>query len=220
MGEEKRKNLPPIESRSVTCEVRTEGQGGNIILGKPIVYGSYTDMGWYREIIERGALDMADISDVRFLVNHDISAIPLARARTANGKSTMQLTVDDTGMTVKVELDTERNEQARALYSAVERGDISGMSFMFSVKSNEWEDIDTDYPTRRITQIGSVIEVSAVNFPAYAATEIYARDRSNALESAKQSLENAKQERAKEKRSAEADELTLLKEKTRLLGGI
>ena len=217
MGEEKRKNLPPIESRSVTCEVRTEGQGGNIILGKPIVYGSYTDMGWYREIIERGALDMADISDVRFLVNHDISAIPLARARTANGKSTMQLTVDDTGMTVKVELDTERNEQARALYSAVEREDITGMSYRFSVLEDWWESTFTDRPVRHVTKIGSIVEVSAVNYPAYSQSEIYARDEEKALENADFALENARKRATK---AAEAAEIMLLKEKIKLLGGI
>lgn len=214
----KNKNeLPPIESRSITCEVRTDGKDGNVITGRPIVYDTYTDMGWYREMIVKGALDMADISDVRFLINHDISGIPLARARAGSSASTMQISIDEKGMPIRIQLDTERNEQARALYSAVERGDITGMSFMFSVKSDEWDDIDTDYPTRKIIQIGSVIEVSAVNFPAYASTEIYARDKEGALENARIALERAREERAK---AVETAELILLKEKTKILGGI
>ena len=77
----------------------------------------------------------------------------------------MQLRVDSAGMEIDVDLDTENNADARALYSAVSRGDITGMSFMFAVGDEEWDNIDTDHPTRRIKEISSVVEVSAVTFP-------------------------------------------------------
>lgn len=189
-------NKKELEQRSYNFEVRAEeSDQGSIILGRPIVYNSRTDLGWFDEIIEGGALDFADLTDVRFLVNHDISKIPLARSRRNNGNSTMQLTTDQEGMTIRVLLDTENNAEAKSLYSAVQRGDISGMSFMFSVKDEEWDDIDGDHPTRRIKSISTVVEVSAVTFPAYEATEIQARSR-EALENARQAVETARQQKA------------------------
>lgn len=127
----------------------------------------------------------------------------------------MQMTVDDEGMSIRVMLDVENNSEARSLYSAVQRGDITGMSFMFSINSQQWDDLESDHPTRRIKEIGSVVEVSAVTFPAYESTEINARSN-EVLESARQAVETARQQRAK---SVDTD-LELLKAKTRILGGI
>ena len=203
-----------LEKRSYSFDVRAEEtENGSIITGRPIVYDSKTDLGWFDEIIERGALDKTDLTDVRFLVNHDLSKIPLARSRRNNANSTMQMTVDNDGMSIRVKLDTENNSEARALYSAVQRGDISGMSFMFSINSQQWDDLESDHPTRRIKEIGSVVEVSAVTFPAYDATEINARSK-EALESARQAVETARQQRAK---SVET-EIEILKAKLKLGG--
>lgn len=206
-----------LERRSYNFEIRAEqGEQGNIITGRPIVYNSRTDMGLFDETIEMGALDGANLTDVRFLVNHDISKIPLARSRRNNGNSTMQLSVDMQGLNIDwVKLDTENNAEARALYSAVQRGDITGMSFMFSVDDEEWADLETEHPTRRIKKIGSVVEVSAVTFPAYESTEIYARSK-EALENARSALENARQQNATPLDSGN-NELELLKEKTKIL---
>lgn len=213
-----------LEKRSYSFEVRAEqGERGSRITGRPIVYNSRTDIaGLFDEIIEEGALNNADLRDVRFLVNHDLSKIPLARSRNNNGNSTMQLRVDSAGMEIDVDLDTENNADARALYSAVSRGDITGMSFMFAVGDEEWDNIDTDHPTRRIKEISSVVEVSAVTFPAYASTSINARSQ-EALESAKAALESAKQQRASspdgESDEKKKKELELLKLKISILGG-
>ncbi len=185
-----------LEKRSYTFEARAEkgDNGKNVIVGRPIVYEQKTDLGFFDEIIERGALDKTDLRDVRFLVNHDISRIPLARSRRNNENSTMQLTVDKDGMGIRVTLDTENNADARALYSAVERGDISGMSFMFSVKRDAWDDLESDHPTRRVKEIGTVVEVSAVTFPAYEQTEIGTRCKT-ALDNARAALDSAREQR-------------------------
>ena len=196
----------PLERRSYSFEVRAEEtEEGSVITGRPVVYDSRTDIGPFDEIIERNALDGADLTDVRFLVNHDVSRIPLARSRRNNGNSTMQLSINEFGLDMRVILDTENNSEARALYSAVKRGDISGMSFLFSVTDEEWEDLNIEHPLRRIRKIGSVIEVSAVTFPAYKATEINARSE-EALESARLALENARAQSAK---SVETDQKQL-----------
>lgn len=185
-----------LEHRSFFCEVRAKKNDDkeSILLGRPIVYESKTDIGgWFEEIIEKGALDKTNLKDVRFLVNHDLSRIPLARSRNNNGNSTMKLDVNDEGLDVEVKLDTENNADARALYSAVKRGDISGMSFMFTVKDEEWKNVDSDYPTRIIRAIKDVVEVSACTFPAYDDTEISARSHDNkVLDSARLVLDNAR----------------------------
>ena len=207
----------PLERRAYSFEIRAEsGENGSVITGRPIVYDSTTDLGWFDEVIERGALDKADLTDVRFLVNHDLSKIPLARSRRNNGNSTMQMVVDEEGMNIRVLLDTENNAEARALYSAVQRGDLSGMSFMFSINSAEWDDLESDHPTRRIKEIGSVVEVSAVTFPAYEATEINARSKET-LDNARSALEKAREQRAK---SVDTDAIEILKAKIKILGGI
>ena len=194
------------EIRAFDFEIRAQEneEHGHFITGVPIVFNEPTDLGWYREIIRQDALKDTDLRDVRFLVNHNTDMIPLARSRNNNANSTMQLSVTEQGMEIRVDLDTENNTEAKNLYSAVARRDISGMSFMFTTDGDEWEDMDTDYPTRTITSIGKVFEVSAVTFPAYEATSIQARGLSDALESAKTSLESAKAakrelERAKER---------------------
>ena len=180
------------EKRAYMCDVqtRTDENHGNILEGIPILYDSETDIGgMWKEIIDRGALDQADLKDVRFLVNHDIDSIPLARSRNNNENSTMQMTVEEDGLHIRVDLDTEGNPRAKELYSAVKRQDVSGMSFMFSVKADSWENLDSEYPTRHITALDKVFEVSAVTFPAYEQTSINARS----VETGKASLENAKQ---------------------------
>jgi HK97 family phage prohead protease len=206
----------PLEQRSYSFEVRAEeSEAGNIITGRPIVYNSRTDLGWFDEIIEPGALNNTDLTDVRFLVNHDTSKIPLARSRRNNGNSTMQLTTDNDGLGIRVTLDTENNSEARALYSAVQRGDISGMSFMFGIRDEEWENLDSDHPTRHIRDISTVVEVSAVTFPAYESTEINARSK-EALDNARSAVDTARQQGAK---PLDSGELELLKEKSKILGG-
>ena len=186
------------EIRAFNFEVRAEQdeEHGHFLTGQPIVYNERTDLGWYDEIIDEGALAETDLRDVRFLVNHNTDMIPLARSRNNNANSTMQMSViEGVGMSIRVDLDTENNAESKSLYSAVSRGDISGMSFMFTVDSDTWEELESEHPTRHIRSISKVFEVSAVTFPAYEATSITARGLSDALESARASLESAKAER-------------------------
>ena len=191
-------------------EIRAEQneEHGHFLTGRPIVYDQRSDLGWFDEIIDAGALDYTDLKDVRFLINHNINMIPLARSRNNNEHSTMQLIPDQDGLGIRVDLDTENNSDARSLYSAVERGDISGMSFMFKADKDSWDDIDSEHPTRHIRSIKQVLEVSAVTFPAYTQTSIQTRGLSEALDGAKASLD-----------SVRADAFELEKRKTLILLG-
>ena len=191
--------------RDFVCEVRaaSDEEKGDYITGQPIVFNDTYDVGgMFAETIDEGALDNTDLKDVRFLVNHNFSMIPLARSRNNNANSTMQLEKVQGGLNIRAKLDTENNATAKELYSAVSRGDISGMSFAFLVDGESWENLDTDYPIRHITSISNVFEVSAVTAPAYEATSIEARSDVEALESAKTKLESERQKAAEERRAA------------------
>lgn len=198
MSKEKRNDY--FLQRGFTAEFRAagadEGNTGHIVEGLAAVYEQETHIqdffGEFVEVIRSGAFDETDFSDVRLLVNHDMAGIALARSR-HNNKSdkpnTMQLTVDKDGVKIKADLDTENNEQARALYSAISRGDMDGMSFCFYVseKNQRWSKKD-GVKRREILKVDKVIEVSAVNFPAYAGTNINSRS----LDSDRRALENAR----------------------------
>lgn len=198
MNKEKRNDY--FLQRGFTAEFRAAGADsenkGSIVEGLAAVYEQETRIadffGEFIEVIRKGAFDDTDFSDVRLLVNHDFNGIALARSR-RNNKSdkpnTMQLTVDDEGVKIKADLDTENNEQARALYSAISRGDMDGMSFCFYVsEDNQRWSKENGVDKREILKVDKVIEVSAVNFPAYAGTNINSRS----LDSDKRALENAR----------------------------
>jgi HK97 family phage prohead protease len=175
---------------SVDFETREEGESG-ILEGRPIVYGQRADIGgWFEEVIEPGALDSTDLTDVRLCLNHDTSFV-YARSRRNNPNSTMQLFTDAEGLRFRAGLAIKESAAAKDLYSAVSRKDIDKMSFMFSIDSEWWENLESDYPTRHITKIGTVVEISAVTFPAYQATSINARGK-EALESARSAVETAR----------------------------
>ena len=187
------------EIKAFDFEVRAEQneEYGHFITGQPIVYGTATELynpargKRIKEIIEDGALAETDLRDVRFLINHNTNMIPLARSRNNNDNSTMQMKViEGDGMYIRVNLDTENNSDAKSLYSAVERGDITGMSFMFTDVKEEWEGVRSELPVRHIRSIGHVLEVSAVTFPAYETTSIQSRGLSDALDSAWESLDS------------------------------
>lgn len=196
------------EVRSLTLELRAEqDEQGAVITGYPIVFGQETVIGGFaREIIEPEAVsDPALLRDVALMVGHDFGMIPLAHSRRNNGSSTMQLTPDAHGVAMRAVLDVENNPKAKEAYSAVKRGDISGMSFAFTVNKESWEDLDQDMPLRRITGIDKIFEVSLVAFPAYEGTSVQAASESTALESVRASLDSAK-EQAEQDRAEQAEQ--------------
>lgn len=202
-------------TRAFNFNIETrEDDNKGIIEGRAIVYEKKYDAGYFEETIARGALKNTNLKDVRFLVNHNTDMIPLARSRNNNDNSTMQLIVDDEGLRVKIKLDIENNSDAKNLYSAIKRGDITGMSFMFTVRGEEWEDENTDYPKRTITDIEQVFEVSAVTFPAYEETEINARCKAE-LDNYRATLESVRAT-APDGDNTSVDDIELLKLKTKI----
>lgn len=159
-------------------EIKTEkratepaGTESLILQGLPIVFDTATVIhdpaGDFIEVISRGALDNADLSDVRLMYNHDANKVPLART-----PKTMQLSITPAGLEMIATLpDTE---EARSIYTAVQRGDLTGMSFAFKVPLGG-DSYDPVTRTRTITQIEKVLECSIVPFPAYPTASVEAR---------------------------------------------
>ncbi|AXF57416.1 HK97 family phage prohead protease [Salicibibacter kimchii] len=160
-----------------TVEIRTAAleQDSNelVVTGTPVVFDTATQindpMGQYTEIINRGALQGVDLNDTRLLYNHDLSRIPLAKA-----PKTMQLRIDDKGLHMRATLpDTE---EGRSVYTAVSRGDLTGMSFSFTCDpAGSRYDVKTQ--TRSISRIKKIFECSIVPFPAYQTTSVEARNQ-------------------------------------------
>lgn len=189
-----------------------------IIEGHAAVFEQETNIdNFFWEVIDRNAFaDPNSLRDVALFVNHDTLKIPLARSRRNNGNSSMTLTVDDVGLAFRARLDVENNPDARTLFFAIERGDIYGMSFAFEVADDEWSNLDSDMPKRRIKKFAQIFEVSACNFPAYEQTDIHARAALQSLDSARKALENA---RGKLLDNDKARLLELFRLKNRILGG-
>lgn len=154
----------------------TDGQ--QIVEGRAIVYDSPTLMYEYEgikyyEVIARGALDGADISDVPMRYNHSQSFMIVARHNSARpNRSSMEFLLDNDGLTIRADL--SKTESGRQLHEAIQAGLIDKMSFAFNVSK---ESYNKDTHTRTIEQIKKLWDVSAVDTPAYDTTSIYARDR-------------------------------------------
>lgn len=159
---------------TIQTEQRNDNQDELMLVGTPILYDTPTQIGTgvnaYTEVIQRGALDGVNLNDTRLLYNHDMNKVPLART-----PKTMQLSLSQAGLEMRAELaDTE---EARSVWTAVQRGDLSGMSFAFKVSENgqKWEKRADGRLYRMITKIQSLYEISIVPFPAYATTSVEAR---------------------------------------------
>lgn len=204
------KNNFVTRNYTATFETRTDDEVKGLVIGRPIVFNSRTNIGGlFDEVIERGALDKTDLTDLSFMTNHDLNQLPLARYRSDSENNSLTFELDENGMTIKTVLDIENNPRAAELYSAICRGDITGMSFMFGIDDERWENLESDMPTRYIKNISKVVEISAVNYPAYKSTSINSRsvDAESILDEARKILIP----------KPKTDELELLKNKNKNL---
>lgn len=151
--------------------LKTRVEKGNedkrIIRGYPILFDEVTDRaGYFKEKVDRHALDDVDLSEVLLVVGHDFNNL-LARAGV-----NMRLEVDDTGLWFEAELgDTEYD---KTIYDRVRRGILDGMSFGFTIDALE-TDYDAEVDT--IKRIGQLFEITLTPIPAYPQTVATAVER-------------------------------------------
>jgi len=151
----------PIKAAPINQRANDGGQ--MIVEGYAAVFNQSTNLGQFYELIAPGAFDAADMSDVRFLVDH--TGVPLGRS----SAGTMSLEIDGQGLRYRVTLpDTARG---RELYTAISRGDISQSSFAFTIEAQTWTESNGQL-LRSVDKIGTVLDASAVTFPAYPTTSV------------------------------------------------
>ncbi|MCG7507070.1 HK97 family phage prohead protease [Mesorhizobium retamae] len=185
--------MTDFEKRGGVHGVETRADDGKkTLIGYAAVFNSDTTIGdYFIERIAPTAFDKAIKGDVRALVDHDTGRVI---GRTKSG--TLRLAVDERGL--RVEIDVPDTADGRDLWTLVERGDISGMSFGFRVTKQEWDETG-DLPKRTVLEV-ELYEVSACAFPAYDDTELGMRD----LNSARQEAEALAAERDKRAKDAAA----------------
>lgn len=203
----------PVEliKRNYPAEFRADESTG-LIEGVPIVFDTPTDIGgWFEETICKGSISEDVLNDVRFFWNHNIDEKAIARSIIPLEKmGGMELHIDDDSVKMLARPNRKRTD-SNDLCLAIEDGVINAMSFMFGVAEERWEDLDSDYPKRFITKIDPVIEVSAVNFPAYASTTINARGETVT------EIDRDVLDKARQKRNADADNAAKAKADLELL---
>ena len=145
----------------------------------------------YREVIEKGALDGADLSDVPFKYNHSDGVFIVARTR--NGS--LELKPDDTGLFIRARfIDTQTG---RDFFKMIQERLIDKMSFAFTESSDYSEEYGENFVTHHVRKFRRIWDVSGVDIPAYDATEIYARSIAVLEKRRSEVLERAMQQKRK-----------------------
>ena len=185
------------ERRTFTGTVIARSEGENMpkeIGGIAAVINSVTDLGYFEEVIERGAFDYALSKeyDIRCLFNHEAELI---LGRTLSG--TCNVFVNADGNLEYTWVPDYENPTHMSVVRSIMRGDITQSSFAFTIKEQKWSD-STKYGTmgkRTIMVIEDLYDVSPVTYPAYADTEADARSIV-AMRDEEREIENAKQSQA------------------------
>lgn len=163
-----------IERRVVTLDelkIEKREDGTRKIVGHAAVFNQLSeDLGGFREQLAPGAFaDAIKTDDVRALFNHNPDFI-LGR----NLSGTLRLKEDSRGLAI--EIDPPDTQVARDLMVSMDRGDISQMSFGFSVRPNgqNWAKDDNGQVVRTLTKV-RLFDVSPVVYPAYPQTDVAMR---------------------------------------------
>ncbi|MCL5278690.1 MAG: HK97 family phage prohead protease [Planctomycetes bacterium] len=140
-------------------------------VGYAAVFNKWADIFWFREQIAPGAFAEAlKKSDVRCLFNHDANYI-YGRS-TAN---TLELAEDRLGLRFVCHL-LPFDAASYGLARRIDRMDVSGCSFSFTVKKDTWKLAQRpgELDERTILEIGTLFDVGPVTYPAYPQTSVQA----------------------------------------------
>ena len=167
-----------INSAAGALRVELRRGASPIFRGYAAVYNSLSEnLGGFREMLTPGCFDNALSraglgagGGVLALFNHSNDHV---LGRSTSG--TLRLSSDDQGLAV--EIDPPATQLGRDLSVLVSRGDITGMSFAFTVEpQGETYHKDADGMTiRTVTQVDTLYDVSIVSVPAYSASSVSMR---------------------------------------------
>jgi HK97 family phage prohead protease len=196
------------ERRTFTGTVHTREDGEGMpkeIGGIAAVINSATDLGYFEEVIERGAFDNAlnKEYDIRCLFNHEAELI-LGRTKA----NTCKVFVNADGNLEYTWVPDYENPTHMSVVRSIMRGDITQSSFAFTIKEQNWSESEKygSMGKRTIKVIEDLYDVSPVTYPAYSDTEADARSIV-AMRDQEQEIEEAKRSQA----SADVIKLALLR---------
>lgn len=174
-----------LEVRNLDIEVRVYGDDEEKrIEGYAAVFNQSTQLGNVEEVVMPGAFEGRLNDDVVALFNHDQN-MPLARSR--NGEGTLKLEVDEVGLRYSFTLGNQ--SYAKDLAESIKRGDVSGSSFGFVVREDEYERKSDGGYLRKIHSVSRLADISPVLTPAYPQTSVKLRDAISAMEQEDQVVE-------------------------------
>lgn len=178
---------------------RAEGDSRRVE-GVAVVFDQWSeDLGGFREKIAPGALDgVIARSDIFALLDHDRRRGILGRSKRGDQVS-LQLDVREDGLHYAFE--APETDLGNEVLSCLQRGEIGGSSFAFTVLEDAWERVGDEYQ-RTIMKIDELYDVSPVYSPAYSQTtcDLRGLDALKAEERAEE--ERAAAAKAEEKRIA------------------
>ena len=184
-----------IEIRNSKGTVKRAEGDSRRVEGRAVVFDSWSeDLGGFREKIARGALDgVIDRSDVFALLDHDRCRGILGRCKRGDQVS-LRLEVREDGL--HYAFDAPDTALGNEVLSCLERGEIDGSSFAFTVLEDQWERVGDEYQ-RTITKIDELYDVSPVYSPAYSQTtcDLRGLDALKAEERAAEERQKAENER-------------------------
>ena len=163
------------EEKRIDTEHYVEGMATTF--DKPYVLWEWDGIK-YHEVIDRHALDEADMSDVIFQYDHQGKVL----ARQSN--KTLGLEPNDEGLFIYADL--SKSQAAKDMHEEIRNGLVTKMSWAFTVSEDSY---NKDTRTRTILKIKKVYDVSAVSIPANSSTDISARSYAEGIsEAEKQEL--------------------------------
>src|SRR5215211_8408258 len=160
-GSVEERAAPTVEAAAPTVDGRK--------LRGVIPYGvASRDMGGWREVIDRGALDNARLDDLIATREHD-------RARLL-GRHPTTLTTEARSDGFAWAVDLPQSPSGEDVRVAVERGDLRSTSWRMIVApgGERWEG-----DTRHVTAIAELLDVTVTAAPAYAAAAAELRSQPN-----------------------------------------
>ena len=144
------------------------------------------DLGGFRERLAPGAFRAAlrGTPDVRLLFNHDSNRVLARSTAQVDGKPSLELKEDTTGLHVWAVIQPRTWVNDLAIEMA--GGLIDQMSFAFSLRDggDDWEEREDGEIVRTILPDGvdNLYDVSVVTSPAYVDTSVGIRELRNAVE--------------------------------------
>ena len=176
------------EYRSITMPLTVTATGQKLLESEYYVEGYATTFNSpyelyrigdkkYYEVIDRHALDNADMSDVIMQYDHT------GRIYARNSNNTLLLNINDRGLLIAADL--SKTQLSRDLYEDIKAEMINKMSWSFIVKRDKYNKATR---TRTILEVSKIYDVSAVSVPANDDTTISARDYFNAQREKEQQM--------------------------------